>query len=413
MWRATTWAEVEALLGESETPSLDFKRKLGTSEDIAKQIAAMTVNGGVLLYGVDEDKETRVANELAPLSLGGAEERIHLIAASRISPVPDLEVVVIPSDGDPTLGVLAVAVPASSLAPHQANDRFPRRRGTTTDYMDEAEVERLYRQRHELSGAPPEPGSLIGRDFASTLDGYQLGEGTGLVQVVVKPAAGDVSHPAGAWQATALKGAVERAIDRQQPRFANSSLVKSFAAFSNWTATDVNGWAATNAAAIGSVSPQMAGQMLLGARLSYPATLSFQALLGLRMHMGVPGMREYLAAQEGEIVYELVAMLAIAGEYLGEVLGGGHLIAELALNGFADARSSFATSTSSTADLDAPTLPAAPNGLLASARTSAIELRQRPEDVARLLIERWLPSFYLDERDLFHVVVPGDSGAVA
>jgi hypothetical protein len=67
MWRPRTWREVNALVVQAieETPSLDFKKAIPTTkvvpkinEEIAKDIAAMTVSGGVLIYGVDEDKET-------------------------------------------------------------------------------------------------------------------------------------------------------------------------------------------------------------------------------------------------------------------------------------------------------------------------------------------------------------------
>jgi hypothetical protein len=73
-------ANVERSRGDDraggETPSLDFKRELGAKNaDIAKDIAAMTVNGGVLIYGVGEDKQTRVATAIVPQPLNGVEER--------------------------------------------------------------------------------------------------------------------------------------------------------------------------------------------------------------------------------------------------------------------------------------------------------------------------------------------------
>lgn len=408
MWRPATWKDFEALIGEAETPSLDFKRALGKNEELAKDIAAMSVNGGVLAYGVDEDKETCVASSLMPFPLAGVEEKIRLIAGSRIAPTPDFDIEVVPNPEDDALCLVAVAVPASSLAPHQANARYPCRRGTTTDYLEEREVERLYRQRQELSGPAPEPGSLLEEDFASALDGFQVGDGTGQLLLVVRPAARNVSHPAGAWQGRALTDAVARARDRQGPRVANASLVNTFRVLSEWHPNGATGWIATNAAnGTGNIAPQAAPQVLIGAALSYPASLSFQAFFGLRVGGDQSALREYRSAREGQVVYELVAMLAIAGEYFADVTGGGNLLAELRLRGFEEARSQFATEMrGSTADLEATNLPGASDGLLASARSSAIELGAAPEQVARWLIERWLPSFYTDDRDLFDVIVP-------
>jgi hypothetical protein len=408
MWCPTSWDQLTELLGEAESSSLDFKRVLGKNEEIAKDIAAMTVNGGVLLYGVDEDKGTCVATELAPFPIAGIEERLRHVSGMRIDPVPDLQVHVIPSSGDPSVGIVAVAISASALAPHQANKRFPCRRGTITDYLDQREVERLYRQRQDLSGPPPEPGSLLDRNFVNVLDGFSIGDGTGAVALVVRPAARDVHHPAGAWQNDALTLAVRQAIQRQAPRLSNSSLVRSTHALADWQPRGADGWQATNAGpSNATIAPQVEPHTLIAGCLSYPACLSFMVLLGLRWERGVP-RRDLRSAREVDLLYELVALLAISGEYFSAVSSGAHLFVEARLSGFAGAKSQMVIGSGSTGDLDAALRPPAPDGLTQAARTSAVELRDTPELVARQLIERWLPAFYTDDRDLFSWIVPSD-----
>jgi hypothetical protein len=405
MWYPRSWSELQALLGESEGPSIDFKSRLGSNEELAKDIAAMTVNGGLLLYGIDEDKETCVATELLPFPIAGIEEKIRSVAGSRISPTPDLQVEVIASPADASEGIVVVAIPASSLAPHQANGRFPSRRGRTTEYLEEREVERLYRQRAELSGPVPQSGELSGNEFVSMLSGMERREGTGRLMLVVRPAARDVSHPAGAWQENALSAAMQRAMDRQSPRVGNATVVQSFRVFRFWTPVDANGWGATNrGAGPGHVAPMASPQLLLAARLTYPARLSFEAFLGLEA--GRQGAETLRSARELDIVYELVGMLSFSGEYFSDVEGGAHLLVELRLEGFNQARSQMTIDSSTTGDLEAAKLPTAPPFLLQGARTTASELRETPEEVARVLIERWLPPFYLDDRNLFTWVVP-------
>lgn len=406
MWCPASWDQLTGLLGETESPSLDFKRALGSNEEIAKDITAMTVNGGVLLYGVDEDKRTCVATELVPIPIAGVEERLRQVSGTRIDPAPDVQVRVISSPDNPSAAVVAVAIPASALAPHQANKRFPCRRGTTTDYLDQREVERLYRQRQELSGPPPEPGSLLDQDFVSVLDGFSVSDGTGVLALVIRPTAKDVSHPAGAWQKDALTLAVRQAIQRQAPRLSNSSQVRSTHALADWQPREADGWQATNAGAgNGTIAPQVEPHTLIAGCLSYPACLSFMVLLGLRWERAAPS-RNLRSAREIDLLYELIALLAISGEYFSYVSGGAHLFAEARLSGFAGAKSQTVISSGSMGDLDAALRPSAPDGLTQAASTSAVELRDTPELVARRLIERWLPAFYSDDRDLFSLVVP-------
>jgi hypothetical protein len=415
MWYPKQWPEVQALIGSAEeTASLDFKRELPSENSMtAKCIAAMTVSGGTILIGVEEDKETRVAAEIRPLPLAGVEERLRQIAGSHITPVPDFEVHCIPYPTDPTTGVVALTVPASSLAPHQWEDRYPFRRGTTTDYLDERTIERLYQQRRELSGSTLEPGQLLDKDFTTVLKGIELTGGR--MMLVVRPAASEARHPAGAWQREALKNALYNTAQGLSRHLANPSLVHTTNAISDWRPLEARGWYATN---VNRTHPPKIVEMpalAIGATLTYPACLSYDSQLGLTVP-AAGGFPEYKCAREIDLARELIVMLSFAGEYFSGIQGGGHLLASLRLTGVGQGKSQFYTETGRSTAAD---LPGAPPGVAANARTSASELREAPVQVARSLIDHWLPAFFRDpypdpsgDRDLFDTLSGhADSGS--
>ncbi len=146
--------------GLQETASLDLKRELpkpGRNKELARDICAMTVDGGVLLYGVDEREGH--APELTPIELAGAKERIDLVSRTAISEPPSIEVFEIPAAAKSGRGYLAVRVPASPQAPHmvtlQGENRFYGRGAAGNTPLSAGEVARLYaqRERWEIDGA--------------------------------------------------------------------------------------------------------------------------------------------------------------------------------------------------------------------------------------------------------------------
>ena len=93
MWIPESAKELERLAGEGrldETGILDFKREIGSdSKSIAVDVAAMANDGGVIVYGVGEDKDKR-PTILCPFALAGQKERIDAIVRSCISEPPAL-----------------------------------------------------------------------------------------------------------------------------------------------------------------------------------------------------------------------------------------------------------------------------------------------------------------------------------
>jgi hypothetical protein len=176
-WVPTSAEEVERAVEAGslvETHTFDAKRELpaaGRNRSLATDVAAMTVDGGVLLYGVGEDGEGRLS-EKAPLELAGARERVDQIIASLIDQSPAVEINALPLTDDPARGYLVVVVPQSSMAPHQvmgSDMRFYGRGETGNRVLSEGDVARLYDRRRrweadaaglleaEIARAPFEP----------------------------------------------------------------------------------------------------------------------------------------------------------------------------------------------------------------------------------------------------------------
>ena len=121
MWIPATEADILARLEAGdleETATFDAKEEVSSSsKELAKDVVAMSVEGGVLLYGVGEDDDGRVTVP-APFVLTGVAERItQIIGTCTHEPVP-VEVKVIRCEEDAAQGYVAVVVSPSPRAPH-------------------------------------------------------------------------------------------------------------------------------------------------------------------------------------------------------------------------------------------------------------------------------------------------------
>lgn len=157
MWIPEGADEIERLAqaGElEETPFFDAKAQLPENKkknvDLVIDVAAMSTDGGVLLYGVGED-DTGAPRVLRPFELAGARERVDQIVTTSIAEPPTVQVRAYPRSEDPSTGYLAIIVPRSPRAPHQVavreNFRFYGRGATGNRILTEAEVARLYERR--------------------------------------------------------------------------------------------------------------------------------------------------------------------------------------------------------------------------------------------------------------------------
>lgn len=137
--------ETHTFDAKAALPPEGDKKKM---HDLAVDVAAMTVDGGTLLYGVSEDEHRRPTAP-SPIPLAGQRERIDQIVQTRISEPPYIEIDEVPSADDPARGYLLVVVPPSPRAPHQVDGRYRGRGATGNRVLGEVEVAQLYRRREE------------------------------------------------------------------------------------------------------------------------------------------------------------------------------------------------------------------------------------------------------------------------
>jgi hypothetical protein len=158
MWRPRTEAEIQVGIDNGaavESSSFDAKVALpasGKNKDLAKDICAMTVDGGTLLYGVGGDDPTR-PDRREPFDTRGARERIDAVAQTGIAEPPVIDVYEIDSEEQRGKGYVCAVVPPSPRAPHMltidGDNRYWGRGLAGNRILTEREVARLYERRSE------------------------------------------------------------------------------------------------------------------------------------------------------------------------------------------------------------------------------------------------------------------------
>jgi hypothetical protein len=143
----------------TEKTDLDWKEKLPESrnprapEEFAKDVAAMVnAGGGMIVFGMTENRETSSAERLVPLDAwtDGIERKLRGWAYSLIQPpVHGLEFIPLTNEEGQT--AVALIIPSSLETPHFAMKddalRAPRRYGAQTVFMSERDIEQAYRKR--------------------------------------------------------------------------------------------------------------------------------------------------------------------------------------------------------------------------------------------------------------------------
>jgi hypothetical protein len=146
---ASSEAELRAFLDSgaiSESHHLEAKRMVapgkGANLELARDLASLAVGGGVLLLGVDEDKQTGTFS-LAPQPLRDLSERVEQVSQTRIAPRLTVRFQEIRSATDAEVGYLIVDVPPSPDAPHMVEGRYYGRGDKTKYVLADGEVRRI------------------------------------------------------------------------------------------------------------------------------------------------------------------------------------------------------------------------------------------------------------------------------
>lgn len=139
-----------------ETHYLDLKRELptGTSanKEIAKDIAAFSEDGGVIIIGVNEDT---TPPSLTPVPLANLAERIEQVGLTRVDEAVTVKTTKIPSKANPNEGYLLVEVPVSPRPPHMVDNKYYARGDKTNIPLSHPAVlrrhERLLAQNTDIA----------------------------------------------------------------------------------------------------------------------------------------------------------------------------------------------------------------------------------------------------------------------
>ncbi len=387
MWQPKTWDDLLASQGViAEAPDLDFKSDLTSNKEIAKDIAAMALEGGVIAYGVDEDEQA-VAKEITAIKLSQVPEKIQQISDAAIWPPPVIDLSVIADPSDDTHGVVIVTVPPSSLAPHYANSRFPARSGTTTRYLAEREIAAFYEQRRAVFESTRGTGILSGH--VDPVDAPGGIRGVGVLRMVIAPIA-PARHPKGVY----LRDPLTTAVAAANESLAWLAHVQPTAAFDflgkGWAPRGTIGWQAGRTA---SQFERLREIRTAAAVCTHDLTFSCFATVGLEGED-----RQGLCAYEQIWSAEALAFLTVAGHFFREVPGASMLRADVSMQGL-DGAVSWALSHAIA--FNENQLRATDRDYRERTHTSPNEAASRPIGVARRLLDRLLVSFVPEETDVF------------
>jgi hypothetical protein len=171
-----TWSPIHTALGEApvelsiemikecitqgivESDDLDWKEALPGREEprlaeFSKDVAAMAnTRGGVIVYGVEEERGKGAAKAIKSVDISeGSQRRLRQLAWSRIEPIVSGIGCIPLSSQDGSETVLVLSIPRSPDAPHFiGRDKelgVPFRNGPETLWMRERDIERAYRDR--------------------------------------------------------------------------------------------------------------------------------------------------------------------------------------------------------------------------------------------------------------------------
>jgi hypothetical protein len=152
----TTLKEIKNLLNKiPENLHLEYKsgRAINHSEvkEISKDVSAFAnSDGGVLIYGVQEDRSTHL-----PVSIDGVDSKIFShewienIIKSNITPIiPDLKIEPIKITGKSNLVIYSILIPKSHRTPHQAKDKkYYKRYNFKSEAMEDYEINDIRNRR--------------------------------------------------------------------------------------------------------------------------------------------------------------------------------------------------------------------------------------------------------------------------
>ncbi|MEU5931143.1 ATP-binding protein [Micromonospora sp. NPDC047187] len=154
-----TYQQVKGLIPDTtEGPDLDFKRDTYSGSDrdrkaVCGDVGALAnANGGILILGMDEDDQGRATNDTGVTISDDERRRLRQTVVANVHPTPAFDIVPVEDPDRRGTGFLVIWVARSTTAPHAyvAQNKsllYPKRIGTETVWLSEAEVAEAYRAR--------------------------------------------------------------------------------------------------------------------------------------------------------------------------------------------------------------------------------------------------------------------------
>jgi len=392
MWIPRTWADLERAIGvQIESERLDFKSALPPNKkirDLAKDAAAMSVGGGVLVIGIDETDG--VASSISPIELGGAMERVQQVLDANVTPSLPVEITPLRESKGDAKGALVIAVPASWSAPHEYDGRFPARSGATTRYLNEREIEALYLRRWELR---QQNEAQVGIEGHRMPPGVRLDLGDaaiGLMRLHVRPP-GSLHLPQEPHLREPLHVAVEGAASTTQRFIHKDFHPKSFDLLRSWEPAGTLGWRA------GTFLQGSPLSVMVGSMYSYGAGLSFTVTIDLAAGLEPDAPADARCAHEHHWAIETMALLSIAGHFFAPLPEAGLLRVDLELGGLLDAVS-WQASGGLVFDSGAPRVTE--NLYRSGDLFESLELEKDPRAATRRLLDSFMVAILSDGSDI-------------
>lgn len=364
-----------------ERHDFDAKRQLPTSnKELAKDIAAMTTDGGSLIYGVGEDADGR-PRVLNPIELKGAAERIDQVAQNSISPTPKLRFARLRRPDDDSRGYLVVSIPASPEAPHQvtvgSDRRFYGRCDTGNRRLSEEEIARLYERR---TSRRHDRGQLLDDCVARSPFGQPPEGEFGFLHAFVRPVIAEESL----WEdAVAARG--EEQILLKELREAAASAARArwggaeLGGAVNWRRRGADTWSLTSTMGDGSEEVDLRSAIRADLDMAGNAYLFY----GDAAETIDRGGSSVFVLLERAIALNLAQFLGLVGGLYAAAEFFGPVDVGMAVTGIEGAISAH-----SLGDLRFPGSPYGEYSAMRTARTDARNLHEVPKEVAISLADR-------------------------
>jgi hypothetical protein len=150
-WVPSSEDEIRQVLRQglfAETHYVDGKREVGSNKELGRDLASFAIDGGALLFGIEENKQDRTWSP-RPQPLEGLAERVDQIAGQLVEP-PLYVVCREIAAATPAVGYLHVEIPPSARAPHMVDGIYYGRGDTNRIRLSDAEVIRHHERRESV-----------------------------------------------------------------------------------------------------------------------------------------------------------------------------------------------------------------------------------------------------------------------